>query len=117
MARIIERGKAHYEAHEIPFGKTYGWHPAYVVLECDCGEKVTLTAASTTTACGRCGADHGAFVRDVREREGRSPDEDIHPWRHDARARAEQSLRDEVAHPEDSPWRYGDVTTGRTNGE
>ena len=34
MAQIIHRVEAHYEAREVPFGKTYEWHPAYVALEC-----------------------------------------------------------------------------------
>ena len=47
MAQIIERVEAHYEAREVPFGKVYEWHPAYVALECECGEQLVLTAAST----------------------------------------------------------------------
>jgi hypothetical protein len=111
MTRIIERVEAHYESREVPFGKTYEWHLGYVVLECDCSEKLTLTGTSTTTRC-RCGADHGAVVRDIQEREGRLRETVAHPWHHDARERAEQHLRDEAAHPKDSPWRYNDITAG-----
>ena len=110
MAQIIERVEAHYEAREVPFGKVYEWHPAHVALGCDCGEKVTLTATSTMSTCGRCGADLGGFVHDVKEREGRLPDELAHPWFHDAEARAQQRLRDEDAYPMGSPWRYDDIT-------
>jgi hypothetical protein len=110
MTRIIERVEAHYESREVPFGKTYEWHPAYVVLECDCGEKLTLASTSTITRC-RCGTDHGAVVRDIREREGRLREKVTHPWHHDARERAEQHLRDEAVYPGDSPWRYNDITT------
>jgi hypothetical protein len=39
MAQTIERVEAHYESSEMPFGKVYEWHPGYVVLECECGEK------------------------------------------------------------------------------
>jgi hypothetical protein len=109
MTRIIERVEARYESSEIPFGKTYEWHPGYVDLECDCGERLTLTSASTITRC-RCGADHRAIVRDIREREDRLRDNVTHPWHHDTRERAEQHLRDEAAHPKDSPWRYNDIT-------
>ena len=42
MTQIIEHVEGHYEASEVPFGKAYEWHPAYVTLECDCGEKLTL---------------------------------------------------------------------------
>ena len=48
MVQILERLQAHYESREMPFGKVYEWHPAAVVLECECGEKVTLSATSTT---------------------------------------------------------------------
>ena len=69
MVQILERVEAHYENREMPFGKVYAWHPAYVALECDCGEKVTLSATSSTTStCARCGADLGTFVNEIRER-------------------------------------------------
>jgi len=110
MVQILERVQAHYENREMPFGKVYVWNPAYVVLECDCGEKVTLSATSTTTTCARCGADLGAFVHEIGEREGRLPDELTHPWFYDAKERARQHERDEAAHPKGTPWRYNDIT-------
>ena len=73
--KIIERVQAHYEVSEVPFGISYEWHPAYVALECDCGEKVTLSAISTTANCRGCGADLGdAFVHDIKD--GRFPSDD-----------------------------------------
>jgi hypothetical protein len=113
MMQIIERVEAHYEAREVPFGKGYEWHPAHLVLECDCGEKLILTATSTTiTTCGRCGADLDVdgFVHDLKERAGRLPDKLTHPWFHDTQVRAQQRLRDEASYPKGSPWRYNDVT-------
>ena len=110
MAQIIERVEAHYEAREVPFGKVYEWHPAYVTLECDCGEKLVLTATSTISTCGRCGAGLGGLVHDIQEREGRLPDNLTHPWFYDARVQADQRLRDEAAYPKGSPWRYDDIT-------
>jgi hypothetical protein len=110
MTRIIERVEAHYESREVPFGKTYEWHPGHVALECDCGEELTLTSTSTKTRC-RCGTDYGAVVGDIREREGRLREKATRPWHHDAQEREEQHLRDEAAYPKDSPWRYNDVTT------
>jgi hypothetical protein len=110
MVQILERVQAHYESRELPFGKVYEWHPASVALECDCGEKVTLSATSTATTCGRCGADLGTFVNAIREREGRLPDELTHPWFYDATEKARQHERDEAAHIEGSPWRYDDIT-------
>ena len=109
-ARITESGEGHYEAREVPFGKVYEWHPAYAVLECECGEKLILTATSTTTTCSRCGADLGAFAHDIQEREARLPDELTHPWFYDVQAHTQQGVRNEAAYPEGSPWRYGDIT-------
>jgi hypothetical protein len=110
MAQITKRVEAHYESSELPFGKVYEWHNAYIALECDCGEKVTLTATSTITTCSQCGADLGALVHDIQEREDHLPDELTHPWLYDAQVRADQRLRDEAAYPEGSPWRYNDIT-------
>ena len=114
MWRIIERGEARYETHDVPFGRTYKWHPAYIVLECSCGENVTLTkTTSSTVICRRCGADHSDVIYDIREQEQvQLQDEEIsHPWFHDTQAQAEQHLRDEATYPKGSPWRYNDVTS------
>jgi hypothetical protein len=107
--KIIERVEARYEVREVPFGKVYEWHPAYVVLECDCGKQLILTATSTTTACP-CGARLGGFVYNLREREDRLPDRLTHPWFYDAREQAYQHQQDDAAYPEGSPWRYNDIT-------
>ena len=110
MTQIIENVEAHYETHEVPFGRTYEWHPAYVTLECDCGEELTLPSTSPASIC-RCGTDHSAIIQDIQAREGRLGEEDTHPWQHDAKEQTQQHLRDEAAHPEGSPWRYNDVTS------
>ena len=78
MVQILERLQAHYESREMPFATVYEWHPASVALECDCGQKVTLSATSSTT-CSGCGADLGTFVYEIGEREGRLPDNLTHP--------------------------------------
>jgi hypothetical protein len=116
MVQILERVQAHYESREMPFGKVYEWHPATVDLECECGEKVTLNATSTTTICSGCGAELGTFVHDITEREGRLPDKLTHPWFYDAKERAQQHKRDEQAYLEGSPWRNNDITAA-TNEE
>ena len=103
MVQILERVKAHYESSEMPFAKVYEWHPVSVDLECDCGEKVTLNATSTTNTCSGCGADLSTFVHGIREREGRLPDKLTHPWFYDARERAQQYKHDEAAYLEGSP--------------
>ena len=110
MVQILERVEAHYENREMPFGKVYVWNPATFALECDCGEKVTLSVASTTSTCGRCGAELGAFVYEIGERQGRLPDMLTHPWFYDAKERAQQHEHDEAAYLEGSRWRYNDIT-------
>ena len=110
--KIIERVRAHYESSEMLFGISYEWHPAYIAIECECGEKVTFSATSTITTCPQCGADLGAFFHDIKEREGRLPERLTHPWFYDAKERAQQHKDDEAAYPEDSPWRYNDITRG-----
>jgi hypothetical protein len=112
MAQITERVQAHYESREVPFGKTYEWYPTYIAIECNCGEKPTLSATSTLTTCPRCGADIGALVHDIKEeaREGHSPDKLTHPWFYDAKERADQHQQDMAAYPAGSPWRYNDIT-------
>ncbi len=82
-----------------------------MTLVCDCGEKLTLTGASTAPTC-RCGADHSALIKDIQEQEAQLGDAVTHPWRHEGDKPAEQHLRDEAAYPEGSPRRYNDVTSG-----
>jgi hypothetical protein len=113
MVQIIERVQAHYEVSVVPFGITYEWHPAYVALECECGQKATLSATSTIATCSQCGTDLGAaFVHNTKEREGHLPDRLTHPWFYDAKEQAHQHQHDEAAHPQGSPWRYNDITGG-----
>jgi hypothetical protein len=114
MTKISVRIEGHYEVDEDPFSRAYEWQPGCVVLECDCGQELTLTGASTVPTC-RCGADHSAIIQDLQEREGRLRDEVTHPWRYDTEEQAQQHLRDEAAHPAGSSWRYNDVTLRNTN--
>lgn len=110
MTRITKNTEAHYETDEVPFGRSYKWHPAHSVVECDCGEKLTFTGTSAVTTC-RCGADYGSLVHDIHRREERPRDADIHPWLYDVQSQADQHLRDEAACTEGSSWRYNDVTS------
>ena len=76
---MSEHTEAHYDVQEVEMGEVYTWRPESVVVECDCGERPTLTASMTT--CGGCGADHKAVVRE-RLSDGRLEDEAVHPWRY-----------------------------------
>jgi uncharacterized low-complexity protein len=78
---MIEHTEARYDVQEVEMGKVYRWCPEGVVVECDCGEKASLTTTSKTT-CGRCGADHEAAAREGLVG-GRLGDEALHPWHYD----------------------------------
>ena len=115
MTNIIVHIEGHYEVKEAPFSRSYEWHPAYVTLECDCGEKLTLSSTSSAAYSCRCGTDYSAIIQNIQAREGRLRDEATRPWQHDAKEQTQQRLRDEAAYPEDSPWRYNDVTSRNNN--
>ena len=76
---VIERTEGHYEVQEVEFGRVYRWCPGCVIVECECGERLTLTSSVTT--CRWCGADHTSVVREGSPA-GRLGDETLHPWRY-----------------------------------
>ena len=75
--RVIERVRGHYEVQDVEMGKVYRWRPESVMVECECGERPTLTASTTT--CPECGSEHVGIVGEVLE--ARPEDEIEHPWR------------------------------------
>lgn len=78
-AKVIETISGCFEPQEVPFGVVYRWHPGYVLLECGCSERLTLTCYITT--CRKCGADHMSVVQE--ELAGQcSEDKALHPWRY-----------------------------------
>ena len=78
--QVIEHIQGHYDVEDVEFGRVYKWHPGSVVVECVCGERLTLTSSAPT--CGECGADHASILREVSA--GRRPqmDKDARPWRY-----------------------------------
>ena len=78
MAKVIERVQAHYEVQDVEMGKVYRWRPETVVVECTCGEQLSLSAFKTT--CPECGADHVAIVEEMLV--ARREDKGDHPWRY-----------------------------------
>lgn len=74
----VESVGGRYEVQEVEFGWVYKWVPERVILECDCGETLTLT--SSETVCG-CGLDHGSVIREQLGGR-RLGDEALHPWRY-----------------------------------
>ena len=128
MTKIIEIiKKAQYDTLEVPFGRSYRWHQAHVIVECDCGEKQTfeMSALTDSRAVCACGADLTADIQEKLqghqlEAQGQMLEDyeaTHHPWLHDPRAQAEQHLRDEAAYPEGSPWRYDDISSRGTDNE
>jgi hypothetical protein len=110
MSQIIENVEAHYEPHEVPFGTTYEWHPEHITLECDCGERLTLSATNTATC--RCGTDHSAILRNIQKREDRLPDKVVHTWQHDIQEQAVRMVSKPSAASQNSTRKQaGKVTT------
>ena len=100
MATVIEQTKRHYEVEKVPHGKNYAWCPECVVVQCDCGESLELTASETT--CG-CGADHAVLVQEELEsRKGSGEDpqlkEECDRWREkqDEYLRSEDDYKQEL---------------------
>jgi len=44
VPKIIERVEAFYDVQEVEFGRVYRWCPGYLVLECECGERRSVSA-------------------------------------------------------------------------
>ncbi len=78
MVRVLECVGAHYKAQDVPRARVYRWCPATVLLECECGERLTLT--SLRTVCFSCRTDHKNVIAEVLETHTEE-DEGHHPWR------------------------------------
>lgn len=73
--RVIEQAQGYYEVREVPYGKTYSWHPGEVRVECDCG--TVLVWEGPDTVCG-CGAECGKLLEDLDFQKAGD-----HPWLED----------------------------------
>jgi hypothetical protein len=76
MTTVIECVEGYYEVEHTSYGRAYIWRPEHVVVECDCGERVVLSASETVCSCG---VDHVALVREELVSQKVS-DEAPHPW-------------------------------------
>jgi hypothetical protein len=76
MTTVIECVEGYYVVEETSYGHAYIWRPEHVVVECDCGERVALTASETVCSCG---VDHVALVREELV-SWKMSDEATHPW-------------------------------------
>ena len=78
---ILECIEGYYEVQDAEFDTSYRWCPGCTLVECDCGEMVTLTESETT--CVWCGVDHASTIReklDTQRPEGVA----AHSWRYAA---------------------------------
>jgi hypothetical protein len=87
MVRVLECVGAHYKAQDVPRARVYKWCPATVLLECECGDRPTLTVSRAT--CARCGVDHKDVIAEAVGN-GMEEDEAHFPW---------QSLRSYFTRP------------------
>jgi hypothetical protein len=78
LAKVIECTQARYEVQDVEFGKVYKWRPEQVLVECRCGQRLSLTAS--TTSCTECGTDHDLAVKEASA-DGHQSDHALHPWR------------------------------------
>jgi hypothetical protein len=80
-SKVIERVQPRYEVQDVEFGEVYKWRPEQIVLECRCGNTLSLTASNTS--CPECGTDHGLAVKEASNRDRRhQSDHTLHPWRY-----------------------------------
>jgi hypothetical protein len=47
VAKVIERVEARYEIQDVEMGKVYKWRPESILVECECGERLSLSASAT----------------------------------------------------------------------
>jgi hypothetical protein len=82
--KVIERVNARYDIQEVQLGKVYKWRPESLLIECECGQRTTLTPSGTT--CEECAKEHielvGEALRDQQELRRRLREEELHPWRY-----------------------------------
>ncbi len=76
MVKVLECVGEHYEAQDAQGVRVYRLCPPTVTLECECGQRPTLTSSRTT--CFRCEADHTQVFEevlgiDMEDDEGHSP--------------------------------------------
>ncbi len=79
VVKVLECVGEHYEVQDVQRARVYRWCPAAVSLECECGERPTLTPPKTT--CAWCGADHTDVLEEVLETHTQEEDEGDLPWR------------------------------------
>ena len=81
MADVIMSTEGRYEVSEVEHGRVYRWNPGHIVLECECGKRLTITRSKST--CPECAAEHAGLIGEWLETvAGRQDDEALRPWRY-----------------------------------
>ncbi len=88
MVQVIQRVAEHYDIQEVAeFARVYRWRPEMVVVECECGKRLTLKRkdiTSASVAVCECGKDSTAGIREELAAQLLEEEDDIarHPWRY-----------------------------------
>lgn len=94
---MIKQTEGHYEVERVPYGKDFNWRPDCVVVQCDCGERLDLTASETVCECG---ADHATLVREELESRNNTRED---PRLEDEHRRWSEN-KDEYLRSEENHW-------------
>jgi hypothetical protein len=89
VAKLIKRVRARYEVLDMEFGKVYKWRPEHIVVECQCRQRLSLTASAAS--CVECGTDHRLAVKEASTDRYQS-DRTLHPWRYYSEDREDGGL-------------------------
>ena len=82
MTRVLMSTQGRYEVSEVKYGRVYRWHPGHIVVECECGQRPSLT--NFMSSCGECGTDHIESIQQWLEvLKEAIEDKVIHPWRYE----------------------------------
>ncbi len=79
-SKVIEHVQPRYEVQDVELGKVYKWRPKHVLVECRCGQRLSL--APSTPSCAECGTDNELAVKEASAEDGHQSDQTLHPWRY-----------------------------------
>jgi len=63
---VKEYVQGHYEVLDQSYGKVYKWVPAQALIECECGQ--LLTIQESIDSCQSCQADYTEVVRELGDK-------------------------------------------------
>ena len=95
--KVIERVQPRYEVQEVELGMVYKWRPERIVVECRCGQRLSLTASATS--CTECATDHQLAVKEASKMDGCQSDQTLHPWRYHSSSSSEEDREEDDGLP------------------